>query len=646
VVCALGRNDRGHACKPVKAMKYAVDQHLAKSHAEYAPPAASAQLTLAQTFTRHQQLAARSQLTATDAVNRIAVILCNRLAASGLPAEQIAGMQDLLPLFKVIDALPSASTLLKEGGAQDSDVAELKKDLARRLEGHQITLYVDASDTKYCGRKKVTLVIADAPTLPHAVLLLVKLEDGAKSCDAAYHVELVVEVCREYGLHKDNIVGIATDNTAVMPRFVRDAGYEHFPCVAHVANLMVGVILKALGLKDLLGWREFFARSKPRCNAAKEAKLDYMACQIPEHRFCYALPCLVELVAKWDDFAALLQSTIDQHRGALSGNLESLAGSMLAPGVAPIVHAKVVMAIELCKPAERLIQAASCDIRSLPFNFWVWFHAWLDVLQTFEADAATVVKTILARSGVVLTAAQLAVVADATLLGIKEAKKRPFWHLFEADHERDAAGNVTKIRELLSVYKRRECFTISALVTPDDEDPAKLVAWAKRALGSPMQAVQGFQVAYSAFYRQLDAGTLPKSIPPPPQPPAAQPPKVAAAAAAAADDAADAGEAPLDPTPAYTQALAAFWSAVAADGDYAVVGKAALRALAIPFSQTTVERAFSMLKNLATQNRIHAKERYLMNLMMLTFNEPYYIMLSDIELQTLGVDDILKAQRS
>ncbi len=53
----------------------------------------------------------------------------------------------------------------------------------------------------------------------------------------------------------------------------------------------------------------------------------------------------------------------------------------------------------------------------------------------------------------------------------------------------------------------------------------------------------------------------------------------------------------------YTQAHAAFWSAAAAAEHYANVGKAALRARAIPFSQTTAGRAFSMLKNLGAQNR-------------------------------------------
>ena len=89
------------------------------------------------------------------------MILGNRIAANGVPAEQIAELNELLPLFRVVQSIPSASTLLKQGGAQDNDAAALKAHLAKRLRGHPLTPYIDASDTKYCGRKKVALVIAD-----------------------------------------------------------------------------------------------------------------------------------------------------------------------------------------------------------------------------------------------------------------------------------------------------------------------------------------------------------------------------------------------------------------------------------------------------------------------------------------------------
>ena len=156
-----------------------------------------------------------------------------------------------------------------------------------------------------------------------------------------------------------------------------------------------------------------------------------MTCQVPEHRFCYALPCLAELVEKWDDFATLLQSTIDSQKGNLSANVETLVDNMLAAGRSEVVRAKVLLAHELCAPAERLIKAASCDIRSLPFNFWVWFQAWLDALNIDEFDVADYVGAILASKGLKLNPTQLQEVSTATLTAVVEAKKRPYWHLFE-----------------------------------------------------------------------------------------------------------------------------------------------------------------------------------------------------------------------
>ena len=97
--------------------------------------------------------------------------------------------------------------------------------------------------------------------------------------------------------------------------------------------------------------------------------------------------------------------------------------------------------------------------------------------------------------------------------------------------------------------------------------------------------------------------------------------------------------------PSTTRALAAFWASVAAHPDFAVVGKAAIRALAISISQTMLVRAFSTLKNLATQNRLHAGERYLTNSLMLVCNRPYYKDRSNHELEMLGLADLLKSFR-
>jgi hypothetical protein len=192
---------------------------------------------------------------------------------------------------------------------------------------------------------------------------------------------------------------------------------------------------------------------------------------------------------------------------------------------------------------------------------------------------------------------------------------------------------------VLGVYRHREKFTIDAFHLP--ASIAALVAeWGLGALDQHVMSVPGFKVAYSAFYQELKTGTLPAGILKPPVYPAP-----ALLAGDAADDDGDFGSVQTGPMPEYTRALAAFWASVAAHPDFAVVGKAAIRALAIPFSQTAVERAFSTLKNLATQNRLHAGERYLTNLLMLVCNRPYYKDHSNHELEMLGLADMLKSFR-
>ncbi len=74
-------------------MTYTIEQHLDKSH--------SAQLTLEQTLLLGQQWAARAQLSAADAANRCAV-------TNGVPAGQIAELNELLPLFRVVHSIRSS----------------------------------------------------------------------------------------------------------------------------------------------------------------------------------------------------------------------------------------------------------------------------------------------------------------------------------------------------------------------------------------------------------------------------------------------------------------------------------------------------------------------------------------------------------
>jgi hypothetical protein len=222
-VCHL--NHKGKMCKPIKAATFNVEQHLKKSHGKYEAPASPAQLTLEQTLVRQRELVARSKLSMTDAANRVAVILGNRIAANGVPAEQIAELNELLPLFRVVQSIPSASILLKQGGAQGNDAAALKAHRAERLRGQPLTLYMDASNTKYIAAAKRSRW--SLPTLPHPVSLLVKLEDGSALLrlglpDRHGRHPRVRAAEGWHCRHRDGQHGL----------LVRDAGFQHFPCVA------------------------------------------------------------------------------------------------------------------------------------------------------------------------------------------------------------------------------------------------------------------------------------------------------------------------------------------------------------------------------------------------------------------------------
>ncbi len=113
--------------------------------------------------------------------------------------------------------------------------------------------------------------------------------------DAAYLAQQLEAVIGGYGLDKRNIVGVASDTTAVMPAAIQRAGLEHIPCWAHVCNLMVTELYNALGMKDIMRWRAYLV-SKPRVDALEARGLHPRALRVPSYRFAYWKGALRELL--------------------------------------------------------------------------------------------------------------------------------------------------------------------------------------------------------------------------------------------------------------------------------------------------------------------------------------------------------------
>ena len=179
--------------------------------------------------------------------------------------------------------------------------------------------------------------------------------------------------------------------------------------------------------------------------------------------------------------------------------------------------------------------------------------------------------------------------------GIAAAFDKTYKHLGEDAKGLDTKWRAVKVRAELEIYQRRAAWNIGQVGTLPSPTSDGIAAWEKRVIGTVSTAE--FFGAYCTFWKRKGNGTLPAPVPPPPSSPS---------------------------TSADATALLAFWRAVAADDSMAAVGDAALRALSIPISQTVVKRSFSMLSNREIDSRLHAGNRYVISILMLACNRPYY----------------------
>ena len=340
--------------------------------------------------------ATRSTLTAAEARHLLATKASMELFALGISAHTIDMMmrEVALPLLFATGQLPCTATMLREGGACDDEVRDLKIHLCTLLAGIPVALFVDGSDTHFSHGKKIVHVMADSAALDHPMLLAVRLENDV-SCNAVYYSALLNDIIDEYQLNRSNIVGVATDNTSVMPNGVRLAGLPHLPCAVHVIDLMLEGIAKELGFHDLLGWREFAGRSVPRRADMAKAGLNVACCRgeqwevastplaplhpsihpsiqpascthhrrhcaVPAHKFGFALPWLEEFASpRWKAYAEYIRKYPAPAKGDEEGtNFAALRGNMLDKVDSVYARAAVIAGWDLCAPAVRLLQDA------------------------------------------------------------------------------------------------------------------------------------------------------------------------------------------------------------------------------------------------------------------------------------------------
>lgn len=187
----------------------------------------------------------------------------------------------------------------------------MREHIRGKVAGKPVVVVFDGGITRYNRGSDILSVLLDSPFLQRPVLLRA-IDMKGKKKDAAFLAAQVSGVMRDYALQKDDIIGVASDTTAVMPAAIKLLGLDHIPCWAHVCNLMVKELYSALGISDVMQWRGYLV-SQARVSALEALGLRPRKLRVPSHRFAYWEEGLRELLPSslaptvWDKWNAYTQ---------------------------------------------------------------------------------------------------------------------------------------------------------------------------------------------------------------------------------------------------------------------------------------------------------------------------------------------------
>lgn len=613
VVCA--------AClAPVAARDFNVTQHIKKVHDGKFPTG------------RQGTLVASAQGTPRKEAMDIA---CAKLFAMGLSVTAIANIgSDVLPLLLVAQSLPSARTLLRKDatGILPAQVRSLQAYLTRILADIPIVLVVDGSSTDYSGGAKIAHVLADSSLLPAPALLTVSIVKS-ESMNALYYADLLKDTMRTYAIDKSNVVGVATDNTNVMPAAVKKAGLQHIPCVAHVINLAVKAITQAFDVEDVLGFRKWLANSPARVAALHAQGLHPRALKTPEHRFVYTVPALRELLAGWDGylkfaetFEKVRQKNSDPKQaesgeesesadtaasesthssmGESDGNEstasaedivalakqqadESTLTSMLRKLRSRKYRFYATLALALIEHAESLTSLAESDARHDVRRFWEGWKKWESRRQSAHGgpdgaavDGGAFVFVTTRASHLQPSRKEIEELAPLVQYALEQADDKIIAHMWSSEKVTSKVGRKTRtdvVQDIVAPFRRRMAWDVETIAELKSGDARYLRDMFGRAVDSDDME------EYTDLLQRIRRRDCPD----------------------------------------YNSATPwTFWQRLR--GSLPRVALAALQALSIPLSSTAAERSFSVLSNREIDNRLHANEAYVDMMLMLAGNRQHY----------------------
>jgi hypothetical protein len=406
-------------------------------------------------------------------------------------------------------------------------------------------------------------------------LLLHAVYGKEESFDSDFYVKTLNNVLAQYEVARENVVGISSDNTNLMPSFIRKQGFFHIPCIAHVINLALREICTAFGMEELLGLRLFPAHSTQRQEALRRRGINPKVFDTPATRWGYAIPALAVLTEP-GVWAVLLRFVEENKPTTVTPNYDSLVAKLRSP----FVHACCIMAYALMRRAEPLIREAESGLSQLPQEFLAHLVGYMDLLRLYHFGSNTRdrVKALTLEHNIKLKADELKRLDDWTAYAVEQSMEKLVHHLTDSVVEH-ADGTATT--EFLSVFSRHTFWRrvdVQSLPKPTDYGALK------RAVGD--DPTDEFIVQYGSFRNLLITGHF-SAVP--------------------------------GPEASYAD-LTSWWDTVRRAPATALVGRAALASFLIPLSNSVVERSFSSTANREMKNRLLAGERYAYNTAMLSCN--------------------------
>jgi hypothetical protein len=471
------------------------------------------------------------------------------------------------------------------------------------LKGIPLSLHIDGATINFDHGAHMVNILAVTPLLDEPVLLAASVVHVA--LDAKKLSELILECIHHFGIEHKNVVCVSSDNTAVMPAAIRKCGFEFAPCIAHVFNLCAKAMTFEFDIGDRLGFALFLTNK--RVSELHDANLVHAnRLSVPEHRFSYILPFLIELRANYDGYREFVRNYkevgVDARTGA--AYFPDFKDKLCGPKSARY-RVYIEALFQLVKPLCELLKLVEAGVNRSHLDF----HTEFLVIRKRLLDTHANTEAYIDKNLVPLFPQAF---ADKTLgmnpKTIYEDVKNRIECACEAavaliiKHIVGAVGDHPLADEILAGLEQPDSDAVKLSLLPIFQ---RAFGWSSvKDLPGPsntkaLEAMLGqyppadWLDAYGVFFEHLQSRRLPATA--------------------------------MRVLEAHEFSPRAFWAALFKHGmpAYHTVAWSALAALSIPLSNATAERSFSVLRHISSYNRLLAGESYTSNVMFLAGNQAH-----------------------